>query len=199
MTLRAAIYTRVSTAEQNTERQISDLTAYAARQGWKIVQIYEDQGISGAKGTAERPGLEAALKGAQRHAYDILMVWSLDRLARSTINALDILKVLTNNQRHLYMHTLAVDTSTPMGTMFFTIVAAFAELERAQIVERVNSGIARAKAKGQRFGRPSIDADLHKRIVAMLEKGMYINKIAKTLKCGNSTVARIKKEIENAD
>ncbi len=82
--LRAAIYVRVSTDGQDTENQRQVLEEVAARRGWTVVEVYEDAGISGAKGRDKRPGFDAALKAATRRRYDVLMVWSIDRMGRST-------------------------------------------------------------------------------------------------------------------
>jgi DNA invertase Pin-like site-specific DNA recombinase len=80
---RVAIYVRVSTAEQNTRNQRRELKVVAERHGWEVIAIYEDPGISGAKGRDARPGLDALLKGVARREFDMVAAWSVDRLGRS--------------------------------------------------------------------------------------------------------------------
>lgn len=194
--LRAAIYSRVSTADQDTAMQIAELEAYAARKGWEVVKQYTDEGISGAKGRDKRPGLDAALKGAARRSYDVLLVWSIDRLGRSLAGLIDTLETLHNHERDLYMHQQSVDTSSSMGRLVFQMVGAFAEFERSIIGERVRSGIARAKAKGTRLGRPTLKEADRAEIRALLGTGLSVKAVAKQLKRGNSIVNAVKKEME---
>ena len=111
------------------------------------MQRYRDAGISGSKTREQRPGLDAALQGAERHSYDVLMVWSLDRLGRSTIDVLRSAETLRRTGRALYLDSERLDTSTDSGRAFFTIAAAFAELERRQSW-RVNAGLDRARKAG---------------------------------------------------
>jgi DNA invertase Pin-like site-specific DNA recombinase len=80
---RAAIYTRVSTDSQTIEIQLRELRQVAERRGWEVVEVYNDAGISGAKGRADRPGLDLLLKDASRRKFDVVMAWAIDRLGRS--------------------------------------------------------------------------------------------------------------------
>jgi hypothetical protein len=92
--VRAAIYMRVSRDDQTTENQRLVLARVAGHRGWLIVQTYEDQGIGGAKGRVQRPAFDAMLKDAVRRRYDILMVWSIDRLGRSVLHVANALAEL---------------------------------------------------------------------------------------------------------
>src|SRR4051812_46736675 len=107
--LRAAIYLRVSTDGQTTENQRRALEAAAQHRGWQIVAVYEDAGISGAKGRDQRPGLDAMLKDAVRGKFNVLMAWSVDRLGRSLSELVVGLKELEGAKVDLFLHQQAVD------------------------------------------------------------------------------------------
>src|SRR5690242_13482926 len=100
---RAAIYLRVSTDEQDTQNQRRELEAVAERHGWDVVTVYEDAGISGAKGRDKRPGLDAMLKDATRRKFDVLMAWSVDRLGRSLADLVNGLQELHGAGVDLYL------------------------------------------------------------------------------------------------
>jgi DNA invertase Pin-like site-specific DNA recombinase len=117
------------------------------------VATYEDAGISGAKGRDKRPGFDRMLKDATIGKFDILAAWSVDRLGRSLQDLIGFLSELHSTGRDLYLHQQAIDTSTPSGRAMFQMLGVFAEFERGMIRERVNAGLARAKAKGVKLGR----------------------------------------------
>ena len=110
---RVAIYTRVSTDRQTTENQARELRTVAARHGWTVVEVFEDAGISGAKGRDERPGLDAMMKAVARREVDMVAAWSVDRLGRSLIDLLDFLRELHAKGVDLFLHQQGLDTSTP--------------------------------------------------------------------------------------
>ena len=107
---RVAIYTRVSTGEQTTANQAAELKAWAERSGHAIVKVYEDKGISGAKGRDKRPAFDAMLKAAVRRDFDMLAVWSSDRLGRSLQHLIDVLQTIRDTGIGLYIHR---NRSTP--------------------------------------------------------------------------------------
>jgi DNA invertase Pin-like site-specific DNA recombinase len=150
---RAAIYLRVSTSKQDTENQRRELEAVGARSSWQIVKVYEDAGVSGAKGRDKRPGLDAMLKAVNAKEFEIVAAWSVDRLGRSLTDLLGILQGLHDKGVDLFLHQQGLDTSTTAGKAMFQMLGVFAEFERGIIRERVNAGLARAKAKGTRLGR----------------------------------------------
>src|SRR5215467_594534 len=150
---RIAIYTRVSTDGQSVENQRRELLAVAERRGWEVVQEYSDHGISGAGGRDKRPSFDRMLKAATRREFDMIAAWSVDRLGRSLQHLVAFLGEIHASGVDLYLHQQALDTSTPAGKAMFQMCGVFAEFERAMIVERVNSGLARAKAKGVKLGR----------------------------------------------
>jgi DNA invertase Pin-like site-specific DNA recombinase len=147
---RVAIYLRVSTSKQDTDNQLRELSAVADRSGWEIWKVYEDAGISGAKGRDKRPGLEAMMKAVNAKEFDMVAAWSVDRLGRSLTDLLDILQDLQGKGRGLFLHQQGLDTSTTAGKAMFQMLGVFAEFERGIIRERVNAGIARARAKGHK-------------------------------------------------
>jgi DNA invertase Pin-like site-specific DNA recombinase len=154
---RAALYLPVSTDGQTAENQSRALKAVAAQRGWTIVATYDDNGVSGAKGRDKRPGLDAMLTDATCGRFNVVMVWAMDRLGRSLADLLDTLRALEAANVDLYLDQQASDTTTPAGRMFFHVTGAFAEFERDMIRSRVNAGLARARTRGVRLGRPKTD------------------------------------------
>jgi DNA invertase Pin-like site-specific DNA recombinase len=133
---RAALYVRVSTDSQTVENQERELRQVAECRGWAVVEVYRDEGISGAKGRDKRPGLDAMLKDASRRRFDVVMVWAIDRLGRSLSDLLESIKHLEACGVDLYMDQQNIDTTTPMGKLLFHITGAFAEFERTMIQQR---------------------------------------------------------------
>ncbi|WP_415289116.1 recombinase family protein [Brevundimonas sp. S1H14] len=126
-----AIYARVSTDNQTVENQLLELHAVAQRQGWDVVTVLTDEGISGAKGRDRRPGFDALLKGVARRDFEQIMAWSVDRLGRSLPDLLSFLNDAHAKNVDLYLHQQGLDTSTPSGRMMFQMLSVFAEFERA--------------------------------------------------------------------
>jgi DNA invertase Pin-like site-specific DNA recombinase len=196
---RAAIYARVSTDSQTVENQIRELRQIAERRGWEVLEeIYTDAGISGAKGRAQRPGLDRLLKDSSRRKFDVVMAWAIDRLGRSLIDLLGTIQHLEAVGVDLYLDQQSIDTTTPMGKLVFQITGAFAEFERSMIQQRIRAGLKRAVAQGTKLGRPKVDLALECKAQKQLEKGVGILKVAKTLGLGTGTVQRIKQEMSRA-
>ena len=156
---RAALYVRVSTDGQTTDNQRLALEAVAGQRGWFVVAVYEDAGISGAKGRDKRPGLDKLLGDATRARFDVVMAWALDRLGRSLADLIGTLKELEGGRVDLFLHQQAIDTTTPAGRMFFHVTGAFAEFERDMIRSRVNAGLDRARARGVTLGKTQGDGE----------------------------------------
>jgi DNA invertase Pin-like site-specific DNA recombinase len=158
---RVAIYLRVSTDQQTTDNQRLELTAWASRCGHQVVDTYEDHGVSGAKASGKRPALSKLLKDATRRRFDLVAVWSIDRLGRSLQDLTATLASLHDLKIELFIHQQAIDTTTPAGKALFGMCGVFAEFEREIIRERIYAGIARAKKKGTKsgkaIGRPTAD------------------------------------------
>jgi DNA invertase Pin-like site-specific DNA recombinase len=195
---RAAIYLRVSTTGQTVENQRRELEQVAERRGWTVAEIYEDAGISGAKGRDQRPGFDQLLKDASRRKFDVVMAWAIDRMGRSLRDLLDTIEHLQATGVDLYLDQQNIDTTTPAGKLLFQVTGAFAEFERSMIRQRVNAGLARAKAQGKRLGRPRVDHRIAARVRAELTKGTGVIKAAKALGIGVGTVQRIKREMAAA-
>jgi DNA invertase Pin-like site-specific DNA recombinase len=188
---RIAIYLRVSTSKQETSNQRRELEAVAKRSGWQIVKVFEDNGISGAKGRDKRPGLDAMLKAVNAKEFDLVAAWSVDRLGRSLTDLLGILQNLHDKRVDLFLHQQGLDTSTTAGKAMFQMLGVFAEFERGIIRERVNAGLARARAKGKTLGRPPVKAKKEERIRELRAEGMGMLKIARTVGVGTSVVQRV--------
>src|SRR5712675_2468477 len=146
---RAVLYLRVSTLDQTTANQERELREIAGRMGCEIVKVYKDHGISGAKGRDKRPQFDALCRDAARRQFDVVMAWSVDRLGRSLQDLVGFLNDLHAQRVDLYLHQQAIDTTTPSGRAMFGMLGVFAEFERSMIRERVNAGLARAKAQGK--------------------------------------------------
>jgi DNA invertase Pin-like site-specific DNA recombinase len=196
--IRVAIYARVSTGGQTSENQLRELRAAAKRLGHKVVAEFKDDGISGAKGRGQRPGLNSLLESVTRRDFDKVMAWSVDRLGRSLPDLLAFMGELKAKGVDLYLHQQCLDTSTPSGKAMFQMLGVFSEFEREIIRERVVAGLARAKDQGKKLGRPRRDDA--KRIAAVRKlrsKGCGIGKIARELRIGNSSVQNIVQRIES--
>jgi DNA invertase Pin-like site-specific DNA recombinase len=188
--MRVALYARVSTDDkgQNPETQLHHLRADVQRREWQIVDEYVDLGWSGAKD--RRPQLDRLMKDAAKRKFDVVMVWRYDRFARSTlhlIRACDTFESLGINFVSLHE---ATDTTTAMGRFVFRLFANLAELERDVIRERVKAGMARAKAQGVKFGRPTVLVN-RGRICELAEAGRPIAEIARGAGISRSTVRAI--------
>jgi DNA invertase Pin-like site-specific DNA recombinase len=192
---RVALYARVSTDRQSTENQLLELRQASDRLGWSVVAEFVDQGISGAKGRAERPKLDAMLRGIARKEFDIVAAWSVDRLGRSLVDLVGLLQELHSTGVDLYLHQQGINTATPAGKALFQMMGVFAEFEREMIRERVAAGLARAKATGTKsgrpIGRPTVGDDVQSRIRALRADGHGILKVARLVGCGVSVVQRV--------
>jgi len=186
--MRVAVYARVSTAEQNAGMQLEELRAYCARRQWEITEEFIDAGISGSK--ESRPALDRLLAGARRRMFDAVLVYRYDRFARSLRALVNALAEFDSLGIHFVSLHEGVDTSTPNGRLVFGIFASIAEFERELIRGRVRSGLASARARGKRLGRPRVVAD-RTRILALREEGLSWAKIADRLGIGEGTAYRV--------
>ena len=153
-TKRAALYMRVSSGEQNTGAQERALREYVQRRGWKLQQIYRDQGVSAA--SSNRLALNELLKTCRRGSVDVVVVWKFDRFARSLKQLMSGLEMCRALGIDFVSVTEAVDTSLPAGELVFQMIGAVAQFERSLIAERVKSGLANARANGKVLGRPPL-------------------------------------------
>ncbi|MPY74908.1 MAG: resolvase [Alphaproteobacteria bacterium] len=188
-TKRVAFYLRVSTGEQTTANQRRELEEVANRAGWAVTDVYEDAGISGAKGRNGRPAFDQMLKDATARQFDMIAAWAVDRLGRSLQDLVHFLDDLRSLRVDLYLHQQRLDTSTPSGRALFQMLGVFAEFERSMISERVKAGLARTDKKlGRPSGRPHKKA---KEVLRLRVQGHSIREIASTLRMGVNSVHKI--------
>ncbi len=184
---RAALYARVSTADQTPANQLEVLRPYAEARGWKATE-YIDHGVSGAK--ASRPGLDALVAAARTRKIDVLVTTKLDRLARSTHHLVTLAKDMEALGVDLIVTDQAIDTTVPAGRLLFHVLAAIAEFERDLIRERVVAGLRRARARGRRLGRPrQHHVDLI-RAQTLLADGLSLRGVARVLGVHPTAVSR---------
>jgi len=167
--------------------QLRELREFVERRGWQITGEYVDRGVSGSKD--RRPALDQMMAAAQGRKFDVLLVWKLDRFARSLkhlVNALAEFEALGIAFVSLRDN---LDLTTPSGRLMFQIIGAMAEFERALIQERVKAGLRNAKAKGVRLGRPRVFVS-ESRIDALRASGTSWRAIAKELGIGIGTARR---------
>jgi DNA invertase Pin-like site-specific DNA recombinase len=192
--MRVALYLRVSTAEQNTLNQEAELLQACARHDWEVVKIFNDAGISGAKGRDKRPAFDALHKAIARREFDLVAAWSVDRLGRSLIDLISFLSDIHGAGIGLYLHQQGLDTTTSSGRAMFGMLGVFAEFERAIIRERTVAGLRRAVMSGKRLGRPRLAEKKEIAVRASLARGNGVVKTAKMLGVGVGTILRIKNE-----
>jgi DNA invertase Pin-like site-specific DNA recombinase len=185
MAKKVAVYARCSTTSQDISHQLLELRQVADRNGWIIIEEYIDHGISGSKSRNQRPALDKLLKDSNSKRFETIMCFEISRLGRSLQDLIQILNEVHKNSIDCYFHTQQIDTTTPHGKMMFSIIGALAEWEREQIRERIKSGIANARAKGKKLGRPSkMNDGMRNAILLLREKGMGIKKISQELQVG---------------
>jgi DNA invertase Pin-like site-specific DNA recombinase len=190
--VKVALYARVSTLDKNQdpELQLRDLRDYCASKGWEIVGEYVDIGISGSRDS--RPELNRLTADANAKSFDAVLVWRFDRFARSSSHLLRALESFRALSIDFVSLNEAIDTSTPMGKMVFTVLGAVAELERELIRERVKAGMRKAKAKGKQVGRKPVQIDRN-RLQAPRSEGLTMREMAAELGVSLGLVHKIGK------
>jgi DNA invertase Pin-like site-specific DNA recombinase len=183
--IRAAIYARVSTADQHASNQVQELRRYCEARGWAVVAEHVDNGVSGA--AESRPALDTLRTGAKRRQFDAVVIWSLDRLGRNLKHLITLLDEFHAVGVSFISLKEGLDWTTPAGRLQAQLLGMISEFERARIAERVKLGMARARAEGTHVGRPAAaamtDADL--RQVAHLS----VRQAAATLGVSKSLIA----------
>lgn len=190
--LRAAIYARVSTVDQNCDRQLGDLEAFAARAGYEVVGICRET-ASGTKD--QRPERKKILALAQARKLDVILVTELSRWGRSMVDLVHSLQSLQAWNVSLIAQTgIQFDLATPQGKLMAGVMATLAEFERDLLRERVKSGLAAAKARGKVLGRATgqCPSDRHApKVLRLLEAGRSYREVARELDLSKNTVAAI--------
>ncbi len=195
--VRAALYVRVSTRDQTTENQEGELRCWADRLGLEVARVYADT-ASGAR--SDRAALTAVLAGAHRRQFDVLLIWSLDRLSREGIGPMTrYMDQLKGAGVRVMSHQEGwVDTASPVWDLLLAVFAWAAQQERQRIGERVRAGQDRARAQGIRFGRRPRVVDLEE-LRRRREAGQGWRKIARAMKAPSSTLRRKWEECQKSD
>jgi DNA invertase Pin-like site-specific DNA recombinase len=191
--MRAAIYARVSTFDQEPENQLQELRRYIQARGWTATE-FVDRGVSGAKD--RRPGLDALLKDAKRRRFDVLVCWRLDRLGRNLRHLVTLMEELQQLGVAFVSLGEGIDCTTPAGKLQLHILAALAEFERERIRERVMAGLERARTQGKRLGRPKARPPVER-----LESvsGLALDAAASRLGVSRSTVKRWRRAVAQVE
>ena len=187
--MRVGLYARVSTKEQTPDPQLDVLRQYAQARSLEVQGVYVDHGVSGAR--AKRPALDELLEAVRARRLDAVAVVKLDRIARSMrhltqlageFEALGVDPIVTDQ---------GIDTSTPTGRLLFNVLGSVAEFERDLIRERTLAGVAAARKRGVRMGRPSALGEQRlARARRMRESGKSLRQIGEMLGVGVATVHR---------
>ena len=187
---RTVSYLRVSTQEQHTENQSVVLNQYAQQNGHTISHEYIDHGISGSK--RDRVSLNKMLEDARLGKFSTLYVVGIDRLSRSVKDLIEVVETLNKLNIQIMFHREKIDTKTVTGNFFLTVLGSLYQMERSIMIERINSGISRAKSQGKHCGRPSkINSSLIASVSLLREKGVSIRDIAKTCSIGIGSCYKI--------
>ena len=192
--MNVALYARVSTDGQDPELQLVALRAHAVNRGWTITGEFIDQGYSGAK--EKRPALAQLMKAAWAGGLQAVLVWRFDRFARSVTHLTKALEEFRSLNLNFISLQKQFDTSTPIGQAMFTIIGVMAQLERDIIRERVRAGLAVAKARGKRLGRPSVRVN-QQELRSLQTSGLSLHEMARQLHCSRSTVRRRLKGVQH--
>ena len=186
--MKAALYLRVSTDKQELENQLEPLKMFARGRGIKVVQVYRDMATGK---NSDRPALNRMLKDAHRHAFDVIVVWALDRLSREgmsrTVQLIEMLErmgigVISYSEPYL-------DTTNELArNILLAVVSTLAKAEREKISERTRAGLARVKRSGKKLGRPEIALKKRTQAVKLLKKGYSIRQVAQQLGVSRSSV-----------
>jgi DNA invertase Pin-like site-specific DNA recombinase len=190
--MKVAIYCRVSTVDQSTDLQLNELREYCQRRGWDVAEVFTDEGVSGSK--ASRPALDRLMKAARQRKFDAVVVWKFDRFARSVSHLLRALEEFRALGIEFVSLTEAVDTSTPMGKMVFTVLGAVAELEKSLIVERVKAGMRAAKNRGTKLGRKAVTVNVAE-IQKLRAEGLSFEAMASKTGLSVGTLHRASKRV----
>lgn len=185
--LRAGLYARVSTDQQDADGQMDRLRGFAVARGYRVEDQYKDAGVSGTK--TSRPEFDRMLKEAKHRKFDVVIVERLDRLGRSLKHLLLTIEELEHVGVKLVSMHEGLDLSSPVGRLQVQLLGALAEFERGLIVERVKAGLETARKKGKRIGRLPVDVDMQK-ARELLRGGLSRTKTARALGIGKATLFR---------
>lgn len=203
---RVCIYTRVSTNNQDYERQINDLNSYVSKHGYELLNTFSEK-ISGAKKNEDRAELMNMINFCLSNNVNKVLISELSRLGRNTIEVLKTVELLNENEISLYILNLGIETLNEQkevsisSKLMITMLAEFASMERTQIAQRMRSGYQNHLANGGRVGRHKGDTkdretlrSEHMDIIKLLNKDLSIRNISKITGKSTTTIQKIKKE-----
>ncbi len=191
--MKIAAYLRVSTKDQKVDIQLEAIQNYCKLKDWINPVLFIDHAESGAK--TSRPQFNVMMDRVRNNEFDAVLCWKFDRIGRSTIHLLSILGELNQAQVGFISIMESIDTTTPMGKMMFSVIAALSEFERETIRQRTKAGIDLAKSRGTRCGRSdTYSLDEREAVIAYYNEGMKPDKIATHTKMNRATVYRIIKK-----
>ena len=159
MVRKVAIYTRVSTLDQNVSNQLLELRDHCSKMGWDIVKEYSDEGLSGTLSREKRPALNALIKDAYRKRFDSVVCWDISRIGRSMKQLVLFLSDMKDKGVGICSVRQGFDTSTSMGEIMYQFVGILSSWEREMIREQTLAGLERAKSEGKTLGRRKVTND----------------------------------------
>ena len=191
--MKLALYARVSTEDQHPDAQLAPLREYAHRRGTETIE-FVDRGVSGRR--SSRPELDQMLKAARRREVEAVVVVRLDRLARSLAHMAQLGEEFQQLGVELVSLTEGIDTSTPTGRALFGMCGVFAQLEADLIRERTRAGLAAARRRGKKLGRPRAQRSLQllSRVRRLRRSGRSLSQIASALDVSKSMAAKLVRE-----
>lgn len=202
--MKVVIYGRVSTTNQEYDRQVNELRSLAVVRGWQVVGEFVEK-ISGARKNQERPELMRMLDFIGKNEVGKVLVWEMSRLGRNTLQVLEVIEQLTEKKVSVYIKNYDMETleekgeQNTMTSFMVTILAEVAKMEHGTIKERVRSGYKNFRAKGGKVGRKpgyrKTDEqmlDQHSEVVKFLKKGYSLREISKLTETSINTIRRVK-------
>jgi DNA invertase Pin-like site-specific DNA recombinase len=188
---KVALYLRVSTKTQHTSNQLTELKEVCDRFDYEIVDIY-DETVSGTKNNEDRGEFSRLIKDVKRKRFDMVLVWSLDRLGRQTSELLKFLTIIEDYDVGLYCWKQGINTSDAMGRMFFQFVSVMSEYEGSIRKERQIVGIERLKSQGKKYGgNDFISDDVKETVIKLKEDGLSYRKIKEQVNISLSSISSI--------
>ena len=194
MVRKVAIYTRVSTLDQNVSNQLLELRDHCSKMGWEIVKEYSDKGLSGTLSREKRPALNALIKDAYRKKFDSVVCWDISRIGRSMKELVLFLSDMKDKGVGICSVRQGFDTSTTMGEIMYQFVGILSSWEREMIRERTLAGLERAKSEGKTLGRRKVTDDtITAKIIELRSGKKSIREIASEVGVSRGTVSNVLK------
>lgn len=198
--LKVAIYARVSTNDQDPDAQLLALREYAARRGFMVHKEYVEvvSGDFNKRKDKKDSAFQELMADASQRVIDCVLVWKYDRFARSLGVLITTLQQFNSLGIDFISYTQSIDTTTPMGRLFFHIIGSFAEFEQELIGERVRAGLVKARAQGKTLGSPVRDRTAGGRMVGLRKQGLSLRAIARREGYSPAGVLKILRRAERA-